>query len=99
MRTMETRRDFLKHGALLAAGAAGGGILLGQASPPAPKEPAPRPAPPGVPASLAPARQFAPRMKLSCAAYSYRQYLDKEKAMTLDDFIEKCARMGLDGTE
>jgi sugar phosphate isomerase/epimerase len=101
---METRREFLKHGAFLAAGAAGGGALLGQATPPAAKDapakdPAPRPAPAGVPAALADSRQLAPRLKLSCAAYSYRQFLEKEKAMTLDGFIERCARMGLDGTE
>jgi sugar phosphate isomerase/epimerase len=39
-------------------------------------------------------------VRLSCAAYSYRTYLSGDNpTMTLDDFIEKCADMGLDGTE
>lgn len=45
-------------------------------------------------------RQGQPRIKLSCCAYSYRKYLSGADAtMTLDDFIEKCAAMGLDGVE
>jgi sugar phosphate isomerase/epimerase len=46
------------------------------------------------------ARPGSPRIKLSCAAYSYRKYLSGDNAtMTLDDFIEKCAEMGLDAVE
>ena len=40
------------------------------------------------------------RIKLSCCAYSYRQFLSGDKkTMTLDDFIGTCADMGLDGVE
>jgi len=40
-------------------------------------------------------------MKLSLAAYSYRDYLTGklQPKMTLDQFIELCADLGLDGTE
>jgi sugar phosphate isomerase/epimerase len=40
-------------------------------------------------------------MKLSCAAYSFRDQLTGKKApqWTLDDFIEFCAAQGLEGTE
>lgn len=41
-----------------------------------------------------------PRIKLSCCAYSYRQFLSgSDKTMTLEDFVETCAEMGLDGVE
>jgi sugar phosphate isomerase/epimerase len=40
------------------------------------------------------------RIKLSMAAYSFRQYLTaKENPMTLFDFIDLCADLRLDGTE
>jgi len=40
------------------------------------------------------------RLKLSMAAYSFRQYLTaKENPMTLFDFIDLCADLRLDGTE
>ena len=41
------------------------------------------------------------RMKLSLAAYSFRDQLTgkKEPVWTLDDFIDFCAAQGLDGTE
>jgi sugar phosphate isomerase/epimerase len=46
------------------------------------------------------ARSAAARMKVSCAAYSYRQFLTgKNPTMTLEDFIVKCAEMGADGVE
>src|SRR5688572_8879605 len=46
-------------------------------------------------------RNGAAKMKLSCAAYSFRDRLTgkKEPAWTLDDFIDFCAAHGLDGTE
>jgi sugar phosphate isomerase/epimerase len=37
-------------------------------------------------------------MKLGCAAYSYRQAL-QSGAMTLEGFVDECARIGLDGVE
>jgi len=37
-------------------------------------------------------------IKIGCAAYSYRQHL-QSGAMSLDDFVEKCYEMGLDGVE
>lgn len=56
----------------------------------------------GAPAFAAkpPERNGKPHLKLSLAAYSFRQLLSGDKAtMTLDDFITKCAEYGLDGTE
>src|SRR5262245_59058135 len=48
-------------------------------------------------------RTSKPHLRLSIAAYSYRQYLDlKQKpkpAMTLDDFIDTAAGMDLDAVE
>jgi len=47
-----------------------------------------------------PISRKAGRLKLSCAAYSLRQYLDlKSPKMTLEEFIEKCAEWGTDGVE
>jgi sugar phosphate isomerase/epimerase len=37
-------------------------------------------------------------IKIGCAAYSYNAYLEK-KEMKLEDFIEVCYRLGLDGVE
>lgn len=51
-------------------------------------------------------RKHGPHMKLSLAAYSYRQFLPDGRrraaakaTMTLHDFADECAKMGLDGTE
>lgn len=62
---------------------------------------------PGDAAAIPPfARKHGPHMKLSLAAYSYRQYLPDrrrseqgKKPMTLHDFVDECSRLGLDGTE
>lgn len=37
-------------------------------------------------------------MKLGCCAYSYRQFLTSGE-MTLEEFIDRCEEMGLDGVE
>lgn len=37
-------------------------------------------------------------MRVGCAAYSFRQYLQSGK-LTLEDFLEKCVDMGLNGVE
>lgn len=45
-------------------------------------------------------RNGTPKFKFSLAAYSYRRLLQGEDApLTLDDFIDDCAKMQLDGTE
>ena len=46
-------------------------------------------------------RTDKPKFKLSLAAYSYRDYLTGKKSpkLTLDDFIDDCAKLGLEGTE
>jgi sugar phosphate isomerase/epimerase len=49
-------------------------------------------------------RNGKPHLKLSLAAYSYRQYLDlkqqgQQGSMTLDDFIDVGAKMNLDAVE
>ena len=38
-------------------------------------------------------------MRLGCAAYSYRDYLKEGGGMTLEAFVDECARLGLDGVE
>src|SRR5436189_2383726 len=49
------------------------------------------------------ARNGTPKFKFSLAAYSYRDLLlpkqGKEPQLTLKDFIDDCAKMGLEGTE
>jgi sugar phosphate isomerase/epimerase len=78
------RRDFFKQTSALAMGLAAGGVM--DASP----------------ASAMPAigRTRPSKIKLSMAAYSFRQYLTaKENPMTLFDFIDLCADLRLDGTE
>jgi sugar phosphate isomerase/epimerase len=51
----------------------------------------------------APSGVFArsgPRLKIGCAAYSFRTHLDlKNPRMTLEDFITKCSEWGTDGVE
>jgi sugar phosphate isomerase/epimerase len=45
-------------------------------------------------------RKEKPRLKLSCAAYSYRRYLGGEQpTMTVPQFIDACAAADLDGVE
>lgn len=45
-------------------------------------------------------RNHLPKFKFSLAAYSYRSLLTgKQPTLTLFDFIDDCARMGLEGTE
>jgi sugar phosphate isomerase/epimerase len=55
----------------------------------------------GVATAIEPIRRTGPgRLRLSIAAYSYRKYLDlKKKEMTLADFIDASAGMGLDAVE
>ncbi|PQO38576.1 sugar phosphate isomerase/epimerase family protein [Blastopirellula marina] len=46
------------------------------------------------------AHRAAPKFKLSLAAYSYRNLLkDPNSGVTLETFIDDCAKMQLDGTE
>lgn len=46
------------------------------------------------------ARTGKPKFKFSLAAYSYRELLSsKPPKLTLADFIDDCAKMGLEGTE
>ncbi|HIE50264.1 MAG TPA: sugar phosphate isomerase/epimerase [Armatimonadetes bacterium] len=83
MSQQKSRRKFLRETALLVAGAAVGNSV---SRPGKAIEPFNRSAPPGL--------------KLSCAAYSYRQFLaGRNKTMTLEDFVVKCAQMGLEGVE
>lgn len=78
-----SRRSFLQSS--LTAAVVGGTSL------------AARPAPAAGPVQ----RNGKPHLKLSLAAYSYRDYLTGKlkPQMTLDQFIELCADLGLDGTE
>ena len=46
------------------------------------------------------ARESPSRLRLSCCAYSYRQYLSgKARSMSMEQFIDLCAGLGLDGVE
>jgi sugar phosphate isomerase/epimerase len=59
---------------------------------------------PGAASAIEPIhRNGKSHIRLSIAAYSYRQYLDlktkPKPSMTLDDFVETCADMGLDAVE
>jgi len=84
MDTRTDRREFFKRASLLAMGLAGG-------------------ATPGLRSAdaVSPIGRTRPsRIKMSMAAYSFRQYLTaKENPMTLFDFIDLCADLRLDGTE
>ena len=45
-------------------------------------------------------RPAGSHFKFSMAAYSYRDVLQgKSKRLTIDDFLDDCAKFGLDGTE
>lgn len=46
-------------------------------------------------------RPFGARMKLSLAGYSYRKYMSEEKppSMTIMDFLDECAKLGLGASE
>jgi sugar phosphate isomerase/epimerase len=86
MSNRDGRRDFLKQSTFAAAGALGAGLLS------------------RVDAAAAPnpvRASGSSHIKLSCAAYSYRQYLTSkpEPKMTLDDFVDACAAMNLDACE
>jgi sugar phosphate isomerase/epimerase len=77
----QSRREFFRKGALIAAATAAFAPRRAQAIEPI-------------------LRKGGSRLKLSCCAYSYRQFLSGEnRSMTLDDFIEIAAEMGLDGVE
>ena len=49
-------------------------------------------------AGIEPLSRTGSKFKFSLAAYSYRQLL-KSGELTLSDFVDDCARFGLDGTE
>lgn len=80
------RRQFFRDATLIAAGAAGGlaGGLV----------------PIHAPAIEPIQRSARPRFKFSLAAYSYRDLIGgKSPTLKLEDFIDDCARMELEGTE
>ena len=75
----------LSRRGFLAAGAAGAATLTSTAS-----------------AAGLPERNGASHMKLSLAAYSFNRLLprgEKPGEITLDDFVDFCAKLNLDGTE
>lgn len=50
--------------------------------------------------AMEPVARSGSAVRLSCAAYSFRQVLDPEKgSMKLEEFIDFCAQCGLEGTE
>src|SRR5436309_14813555 len=48
-----------------------------------------------------PVRVGGPHLRVGCCAYSYRDHLQgkKQPAMTLDDFLNRVAEIGIDGVE
>src|SRR5215831_6640623 len=82
---MLPRREFLRTTALAGASLAAGTFASGASA----IEPI--------------ARNGRPKFKFSLAAYSYRDLLlpkqGKEPQLTLRDFIDDCAKFGLEGTE
>ena len=82
MKTTLDRRDFIKHGAVVAASLAGVGSL-------------------GNVSAIEPiARNGEPKFKFSLAAYSYRSLLSGDSPkLSMADFVDDCAKMGLEGTE
>jgi sugar phosphate isomerase/epimerase len=48
-----------------------------------------------------PKRVGGPHLRVGCCAYSYRDFLQgkKQPAMTLDDFLNRVAEIGIDGVE
>ncbi|HUY36888.1 MAG TPA: sugar phosphate isomerase/epimerase family protein [Pirellulales bacterium] len=82
-----TRRDFLRNSSLVATAALAGDWTRGAAR------------------AIEPiARNGVAKFKFSLAAYSYRDLFSAKKGddrapLTLFDFVDDCAKMGLDGTE
>ena len=98
------RRDFLKAGALAAAGAVtsgavtSGAVTSGAAASGTIREDGADVT--GGAASPIPGRLPGSKLKLSCAAYSFRDLLRRDPPrMTLEDFVDFCARERLDATE
>jgi sugar phosphate isomerase/epimerase len=87
------RRDFLRAGAL-------GGLACGFALSPA-ADAGEGPAPPEAePRSRVADRLPGSKLKLSCAAYSFREQLSgPSPSMSLEDFVDFCAREGLEAAE
>ena len=84
---MRPRRDGATRRAFLRSGAATAAALLVGAS----RRPA---------AAIEPFQRDASKFKYSLAAYSYRDLLTgTSPALTLFDFVDDCARFGLEGTE
>jgi sugar phosphate isomerase/epimerase len=80
------RRSFLSSCAALSAGAVTGFALATTSTPARAIEPI--------------ARNGAAKFKFSLAAYSYRNLLSgKNASLSMTDFIDDCAAMGLEGTE
>src|SRR5437867_1649345 len=86
MRSSINRRDFLKTSSHAGLAVMGMGLLM----------------PGRARAVEPPKRRGAPRLALSLAAYSFRDYFkhaDPAKRITLFDFIDFCAENGCQGTE
>lgn len=58
-------------------------------------------APDSADASEPPKRTGGPHLRVGCCAYSYRDFLTakRQPRMTLEDFLDQCADIGLDGVE
>ena len=78
------RRRFLRDVSLSAGAVAAGAAVFGT----------------GLARAIEPLARTSPKFKFSLAAYSYRDLLTgKNASLTLSDFIDDCARFGLEGTE
>lgn len=89
MSCQTTRRRFVKTSAAALAGGSFAAAAIGTAAA-AQADPAP--------AKEIFGRKGGPRMKVACCGYSYDRLLRSGK-MTIEEFVDRCAEMNLDGTE
>lgn len=100
MQNEQTRRQFLGHGVTAAVGTASVSALARRASAEGTAQPSD--GQPSAPRKNAYNRQAGAHLKLSCCAYSFNKLLPRGKKsgkMTMEDFVDLCAKLNLEGTE
>jgi len=90
MQRKATRREFVVGGTVAALGTRWVGTGVAEESGGAPK--------PLTSNKDTFGRKGGPRLKVSCCAYSFERLLRSGK-MTMEQFVDRCAEMNLDGTE
>ncbi len=100
MRNEQTRRQFLGRGMTAAVGTASVGALARRGSAEGTAQPSDERS--SAPNKNAYNRQAGAHLKLSCCAYSFNKFLPRGKKagkMTMEDFVDLCAKLNLEGTE